>query len=187
MERGKKFILPTLAFVAVLGLGAYGVSQVNAQEDTNKATIIERIAEKFNLNKDEVQTVFDEHQDEMMQKKREIVEEKLNDAVSKGELTEEKKQLILQKMEELQKENQDRREERKDIKSLSAEERRAEMEKIREEAKQNREELEKWAEENGIDLKYLVGGMGMKMGMGPGHGKGFGGGKPYGYDCPNND
>jgi hypothetical protein len=47
---------------------------------------------------------------------------------------------------------------------MTEEERKTAMEGKRAEMETKRSELEAWAEKNGIDMKYLMGGFGMKGG-----------------------
>jgi hypothetical protein len=172
MEKGKKFIIPALALATVLGGGFWAVSNASAWGN-GQGTMVQRIAEKFNLNKDEVQKVFDENREERQQGMRSNFEERLSEAVSKGELTEAQRNLILAKKEEMEKEREANREAHK---NLSVEERKKKME-------ERRAEIEKWAEDNGIDVKYLMGGMGKGGGCDggcQGQGMGFGKGNRLG-------
>lgn len=151
MTRNKKIIIPALALITLLGAGAYGVSRASADEmGSGMTSLVEKISTKFGLNKDEVQKVFEEERDERQTQMKARYEERLNEAVSKGELTEEQEKLLLAKREEMQTEREKNRENHQ---NLSMEERKAEMEK-------RRTELEQWAKDNGIDVKYLM--------MGPG-------------------
>ncbi|MDQ1283732.1 MAG: hypothetical protein QG620_80 [Patescibacteria group bacterium] len=160
MPIDKKVIVPALALAVVLGAGVYGISKVSAEENGRRFSMVEKIAEKFGLNKGEVEKVFEENRSEHQAQMKNNFEERLNEAVSKGELTEAQKQLILAKKEEMENEREKNRE---DHRNLSAEERKNKME-------ERRSELEKWAKDNGIDVGYLM-GMG-KMGQKGGHGGG---------------
>jgi len=152
----KKIIIPALALV-VLGAGAYGISQAGAESNRmGREAMIQRIAQRFGLNEEEVEKVFEENKSERQAQMKSNYEQMLTEAVSKGELTEEQKQLILAKKEEMWQEREKNREAHM---NMSVEERRTEMEK-------RHAELEQWAKDNGIDIKYLI-GMGMgKMGSG---------------------
>ena len=73
-------------------------------------------------------------------------EERLSQLVTDGKITEDLKALILNKYKEIQAE----RESNKDsFRNLTPEERKAQME-------EKKTELEAWANENGIDIKYLM-------------------------------
>lgn len=161
MINKKNIIVPVLMLTAILGAGAYGISKANADEGFGRTAIIEKIAQKFGLNKDEVQKVFDENREEGKKNMQANFEKRLDEAVQKGELTKEKKDLILKKKEEMRAAMENNRDK---IKDMTPQERKTQFES-------HRAELEKWAKDNGIDLKYLMGRMG--HGMGRGMGKGF--------------
>ena len=169
MSKDKKIVISTLVLSVILGATAYGINQTSAQGMEGRSSLIEKLTAKFNLNKDEVTKVFDEErtaQRKIMDTERKTrAEENLNSAVAKGELTEAKKQLVLTKLAELEKEREANWEKHQ---NLSVEERKNQM-------TSHRAELEKWASDNGIDIKYLVGGMGKGMG-GEGMGRGMGNG-----------
>ncbi|MDY0143505.1 MAG: hypothetical protein RBR97_16590 [Bacteroidales bacterium] len=169
MKKNKKIIIPVIALSILMGVGAYGVGSIYASEDNSlKNSLIEKIAQKFNLNKDDVQKVFDEDREEKKTQMEEKFNQMLDEAVSNGDLTAEQKSLILAKREEMQKERETQMSERKNDGERPSKE---EMETMQEERKTEREALEKWASDNGIDLKYLMGLGGFGRG---GHG-GFGG------------
>lgn len=138
---------------AVLGGGVFALS-ASAQTTNGDDSLASKIASKFNLNKDEVQTVLNEHRTEMhaefREKHLERLEERLTQAVQDGDLTEEQKTKILDylKSQETNLEN---------LEDKTKEERKAAFEA-------HREELKKWAEDNGIDEKYVL--------FGGGHGSG---------------
>jgi len=149
----KKIILPTIAILA-LGAGIVGVNFVRADESSSNThtTIIERLSEKFGINENDVEAVFEEVKSERMAEKEKAHDDRLNQLVANGDITEEQKQLLIAKHEELRAEKQ---ENFGNFKDLSFEERK--------ELKENHnQELEKWAEENGIDLQFLFVGYGQK-------------------------
>jgi len=154
----KKIVIP---FV-VLGLLAFSTlatqSYASIQENTDpESAIVEKIATKFGLNKNDVQKVFDEQKTEMhadMQKKN---EERLSQLVADGKISETQKTLILNKQKEMQQE----REVNRNFKSSKTQgDRKAEME-----AKKS--ELDAWAKDNGIDSQYLRPAFGGKGHGGP--------------------
>ncbi len=153
----KKAILISMLVVGVLVLGT---SVAKADETKDYPPIIQKLVEKFGLNETEVKQVFDEQRTERkaeMQAKR---EEKLNQAVGEGVITEEQKQALLAKKEEV-------RVNKGELKDLSKEEREAQREA-------NREEMQTWAEGQGIDLEALHQFMGPKKGPGKGRRPGRG-------------
>lgn len=156
----------SVAAVTVLGAGiltastAFAQNASTAENPTN--SLVQKIADKFNLNKDEVQAVFDESYKERHSVMQAAYEKQLTQYVTDGKLTEEQKQLILKKHSEIQAE---REANKYSMQNLSEEERRAQNES-------KRAELEAWAKDNGIDLQYLK----PKFGKGHGMGRhGFGG------------
>lgn len=156
-----KYLFPILG-LAALGLVSFGTVQALAHNSTTSdgKTIVQKLAEKFNLQQGEVQQVFDGHKAQLKTDMQTKVSDRLSDAVTQGKITEEQKQKIVDKQKELQSQMEANRDTHKD---MTPEQRREAM-------KQQREELEKWAKDNGIDTQYLM-GYGMK-----GNHKGFRGG-----------
>lgn len=140
LSDGKKIILPSILALAVLTV-LLSSQTVFASEQSNYPVIVERISEKFNLNKDEVNQVFNEVRDEHHADRYARWADKLSDLVISGELTEAKKDLILAKYQEMH-------DKRLDLVNLDPDERKSEMQKLH-------DELESWANENGIDLKLI--------------------------------
>ena len=137
-----KIIIP-LAAITIISLGGlWGIKQVRADTvENNSPPIVQKIAERFGLNQDEVQQVFDEEHQYKMQQRKQRFEDRLTIAVADGVITAEQKQALLQKMAEL-------RPDAAEMKELSFAER-------RQLHKQHREEMKAWVEANGIDLKAL--------------------------------
>ncbi len=127
----------TIAIFGVVAVAAGGVYAFGG--GGNYPSIIEKLVEKFGLNPDEVQAVFDEarqeRQAQMQAQMQNRFQEQLNQAVTDGKITSEQMELILAKRAELQ-----------------------------EQGMQNRQEMQQWAEENGINM-MMFGSMG-KMGFG---------------------
>lgn len=153
MMKKSKVLIPSLVLGTVVLVGMGLVNNASANEETQYPPIVQKIAERFNLNQDEVKQFFDENREEQ-QEERQLerktkAEERLVNLVEEGIITEEQKQLLIAKHEEMRLESESHREE---LENLSQEERR---EKIKEHSEANREEMKQWAEENGIDLKEL--------------------------------
>ena len=73
-----------------------------AQSQTGRFdTLVSRLASRFGVPEDEVQQVFDEVHAEHQSQMQTMFEERLNEQVSTGEITEAQKQAILDKKEEL--------------------------------------------------------------------------------------
>ena len=146
MKKSKKVIIPALVLGAIAVSGVIGLSTASADEkEDGRTSIIQRIAQKFNLNEDEVKTVFEEHKTERQAEMKQKHEEHLNQLVSEGKLTEDQKNALIAKREEMREKYGKNKE---DWKNMSKEE------KI-EKKKAWQEEMHNWAEENGIDLKEL--------------------------------
>lgn len=150
MKKTSKILL-VAALIATFGAGAIGIRSTFAAEDgeqpkdTFMSELVSAIAEKFDLDEDEVQAVIDEqreaHREEMKAKHDEMFETMIADAVEDGDLTQDQADEILEKRDEMQ----------ELAESLVDEE-----PEDRKEAMQSAmEELKEWAEENDIDPQYL--------------------------------
>jgi hypothetical protein len=155
-----KVIISTLALGAIITAGVVGIRTASADDFSNP--VVERLAERFDLNEDEVQAVFDAVRDEKHAEMQVLFEERLDELVSDGTLTEEQKQAFLDKRDEM-------RSGKGEYRDLSHEERMAVKEA-------NRVEMQVWAEENGIDLSVL------KQELGKGMGRGFKAGHHFGIE-----
>ncbi len=157
----KKVVLIALLAVGVLVLGT---SVAKADEASNYPPLLQKLVERFGLNEDEVKQVFDEQRTERQVARQAEREEKLNQAVGDGVITEEQKQALISKHEEMRA----NRPERGEFKDLSKEERQAKRE-------EHRSEMQAWFESQGIDHEALREYMGGPE-NGPGRGKrpGFG-------------
>ncbi|MDF2461184.1 MAG: hypothetical protein K0S68_587 [Candidatus Saccharibacteria bacterium] len=161
----KKVILP-MAAVGVIAAAAIGIGVATAETTDSRDSLVQKISDKFKLNKSEVQAVFDEHKTEKHAQREARLEERLTQAVKDGDITEKQKTAILAKHKELAA----RFESEKDgLKDKTPEERRAAMQSLR-------TELDQWAKDNDIDTKWLKGFVvkGFKGGHGHGPGGHFG-------------
>lgn len=129
--------------------GIYGTSLASSGFNRgSRSEMIEMLANKFNLNEDEVKDFIKEHQGDLKKDRTELMkkrfQERLNREVEKGNLTEYQKGLILEKRAEI---------ERKINRDLEN------WENIRDKRKERmegyREEMRVWAKENGIDFDLL--------------------------------
>lgn len=95
-----------ISALMIIGASIFLTSSAFAQ-DSNNQSLLGRISEKFNLKKDDVQNVaFDLRSEKLKSrqvKQRTRLEQKLENAVKDGKITEAQKSAILQKMDELQK------------------------------------------------------------------------------------
>jgi hypothetical protein len=140
----KKIILPVLVFSAFL-IGATVYSTKVRADDVSNHPFIERLTERFNLNKDDVDVFMEETMQERQQERQQESEKGLQQAVDDGVITSEQKDAISAKHQEVAGQRQ-----------------------------QNREEMDQWFADQGIDhdaiSKYLRPDKGVGMRMGEGRG-----------------
>lgn len=155
----------------ILGAAAIGgytfVSAAEVDDKDNPMNaLVSAIAEKFNLNSSEVQSVVDDvmetQREEMQAQHEQEFKDRISKAVSDGKLTQAQADLIEAKKQELRSQMDNVRD---DFKNLSEDERKAKMD-------ERRDEMKKWAEDNNIteDMMHMFGegrGFGESMGRGP--------------------
>ena len=164
----KKALLAAGAVTAIAASTLVGVGVVSAQSSTNStngnpmSNLVDAIASKFSLNKDEVQAVFDEQHTKMEADRTAEVKTELDTLVKDGKLTQEQVDAILAKRDELQKQRDALRANGSD----NRDDRRAAMDK-------ERSDLDAWAKEKNIPAEYLRyvfgGGKGGQRGEGRGN------------------
>lgn len=131
-----------------------GAGLVNAQSSTSGGTsLVDKIAQKFNLNKSDVQKVFDEDRASHEAERQQKMEERLTQAVKDGKLTQAQADAIKAKLQEM-KTFMD------SLKDKTEQERRDAM-------KTKMDELKQWAADNNIPKGYLPMGHGMMGGHRP--------------------
>lgn len=169
----KKSYVAGLAAALVVATGVTGASVAQAhQNGTGRAgdsSMVQAIADKFKLNKDDVQKVMNEQRTKMQAERAAErtteVKTELAQLVQAGKLTQAQSDAILAKRAELQKQ---READRATMQSKTAEERRAAMDA-------RRAALDTWLKEQGIDSRYrdlLMGGFKKGHGMSQGQGSG---------------
>lgn len=165
---------------AVTAIGAatmVGVAQ--AATTTSSDSLVDKISTRFNVDKSEVQKVFDEDRTARQAEMEQRYEARLTQAVKDGKLTEDQKTKLLAKHKELkaqmQKQHESRKAEREAMAGKTEAEREALMEQRKTEMDKQKSEIEAWEKANGIPTGYLGFGMHMKGGGPGGHG-GPGGG-----------
>jgi len=154
----RKIFLPVFLSLAILTVGILA-TKVKAEEVGSYPPIVQKIAERFNLNVSDVKQVFDEERDERRADRYARFTERLNDLVSEGKLTEDQKDAVLAKHEEMQNQIEE-------LRNLSFEERKTKMQEVH-------DDFKSWAEGQGIDLS-TIGPLGGPFGRGMGHGMGMG-------------
>lgn len=142
--------LITAGIVTTIGLaGVTGVGMASAMTNTNSTnpftSLVDAIATKFNLNKADVQKVFDEQRAKMEAERETQIKDDLAQLVKDGKLTQAQVDKINAKRAELQKE-------RDAARSSTDTKTRAE---IKADMDAKRTELETWAKDNGIPTEYL--------------------------------
>ncbi len=163
-------IAASVATIGLAGLGA-GVAHAATSSSTKAdpmSSLVDKIATKFNLNKSEVQQVFDAQKTEMQAQRETEVKADVAKLVTDGKITQAQADLINAKREELEKQ---RETDRASFDSMSDADRKTAMDK-------KKTDLESWAKTNGIDTQYL------RYVMGGGHGHGGPGGHHGDIDKP---
>src|SRR5688500_3501198 len=92
----RKIFFPVLA-IAIIGMALTGANFVSAQDINGQTSLITKIAQKFNLNEADVKAVFEEEKTARHAAMKAQMEEKLNQAIKDGKITEVQKQAILEK------------------------------------------------------------------------------------------
>ena len=136
-------LIPVASSISVSAYG--GVSG-----DSN---LIDSLVKKFNLNKNDVQKIFDENKTTMETERETTQATKLKTAVSDGKITQAQADKITAKLAEMKTE---REANHTAMESKTEAERETFMET-------KKTELDNWAKENNIDVSYLM------MGGGRGH------------------
>jgi hypothetical protein len=129
----KKTLIVALALVATVGLGTLGLhkaSSVNANDISSYHPWVSQLAERFNLDENEVSTFFSEQKQEKLEQMQGTKEEKLNQAVADGIITEGQKMALLERWQEMY------------------------AQKIQR-VTQQKQEMQNWFEEQGIDYETL--------------------------------
>jgi hypothetical protein len=130
-----------LTLLVMLGAGCTGTLNAEPLEDGEYPPLVERFAERFNLDPDEIMDFMEELKEEKAAEMEAKFEEKLDELVEDGDITSDQKQAILDKKEEMK----SFKESLEDMTVADA----------REAFKDQKEELKDWAEENDLELKYL--------------------------------
>lgn len=154
----KKILIGSALAIVAIACAVPVISTVSASAQGNGiSSLVEAIASKFNLNKDEFQKVFDEERTNREAKMQQNFKDKLAQAVTDGKLTQTQADKITAKMAQIK---ADREANRDKVKAMSESEHKTYMET-------KRTEMETWAKENNIDTSYLM----MGGGRGYGHGR----------------
>lgn len=139
MQKKAFSILTVLTLVTVLTFAVVPNSYAADQEPTS---FIDKLIAKFGLNKTEVEQTYTEYKQERQTYMNQRFNEKVDQLLSEGKITQTQKTQILNKHTELVQERNNNWEE---FKNMDPEQKRAEMQK-------RHDEMEQWAEEIGIDF-----------------------------------
>jgi hypothetical protein len=134
-----------LALTTLAGANVVSAATSTGTSMDPQSSLIDKIAKKFNLNKDDVKAVFDQNRSEREADRQKNIEDKLNQAVTDKKITSEQKDKILAKLKELQ---TDRDANHDAMQDKTPAERKAAMDA-------KRAELEQWAKDNNIPTEYL--------------------------------
>lgn len=146
-----KIILPAILLSGALAVGTLGITQTYAQEINKYTPIVQRLAQRFGLKEEDVQSVFDEvHQERRAEMEARFLE-RLDQLVAEGKITQDQKQKLLDKQEELELKMEE-------YKNLEPTDRREKM-------KEFHQEMKKWADENDIEFPFMVFRTGFHKGL----------------------
>lgn len=161
----------TMATLAVGGVAGAGLASADANSSSGGTSIVDKIASKFNLNKADVQKVFDEDRAQHQAQREADQKQRLADAVKAGKLTQAQADHITSVMNE--------------VKTLMGNTTPDQLSsETRSQIKQKLDDLHDWAKTNNIDMQYVMPGHG---GPGGGHmGRGMGMGDPDDNSSSNN-
>lgn len=126
MKLKKKFVVPTLAAALIATASIAGISVAHADDSGTYTSIVQRLAQRFNLNESDVQQVFDQARTEHQAQMQQNFSDRLEKAVTDGVITEDQKNVLMQKFEEKQNEKE-----------------------------QNRQDMQNWLKDQGIDMTKL--------------------------------
>lgn len=137
----RNLIIPTMLIIALLATGAFSTQAVFAQEDPNYRPLVQRLADEFGLQEEEVEQVIEEVRQERHEQLYQAWIDRLNTAVVLGKLTQEQMDALVVKQNEVMLGMNALRE-------VAPQERHEAVSKIELEFKQ-------WAQDNIIDEKFL--------------------------------
>ena len=152
----KKYLLYVIVPIATLAIyGGTVLADTKTDQINPMTNLVNAIAQKFNLNTNDVQAVFDEQHTQMRTQRQEEMSQNFTDrlakAVTDGKLTQAQSDLIIAKKAELQAQTIDLKDKTK--------------EEVQTIMKTNMDSLKQWASDNNIPINYI------QLGFG-GHGKG---------------
>ncbi len=149
--RRKLLVGAAVATAVVGGVGGLGVASAatSTNSSTSDTSIVDKIASKFNLNKADVQAVFDADRKAHEADREAEQKQRLADAVSAGKLTQAQADHVTSVLNEIKTLRGDT-----DPHNLSDD--------VRSQIKDKMDALRDWADDNNIDMQYAM------LGHGPG-------------------
>jgi hypothetical protein len=146
--------------VGLASLGSAGLVSAattnSGSSDNPQSSLVEKLVSRFNLNKDDVQKVFDEDRAEHEAQHEAQLKDQLDALVTSGKITQAQEDKLIAKAKELK---AAREADREAMKDKTDTERKAAMDA-------KRDSFEKWLSDNGIAEEY--GRLIMRDGYGPG-------------------
>ena len=142
MQINKKTILLGSLSAAILGLATIGIASATSSALNPMDDLVTAIATKFNLNKADVQQVFDQHKQQMFLHKQQRFAERLAQAVKDGRLTQQQADAITAKQKEME-------EFHKSLEGKTPEEIKAALQT-------QMQNMQQWATENNIPKEFLL-------------------------------
>lgn len=154
MKKHKSLLIFLAAAVLIGGVVTFGTTHAFAQSNGQGETLAQMIAQKFNLNPSDVQSVMSQYRQDRQTQMEANFKARLDQDVKDGKITADQETLILNKRQELQ---TNRKSEFANFKNMTPDQRKAAMQS-------QKQDLENWAKQNNIDIQYLF-GFGMRGGM----------------------
>ena len=145
----KKLVI--VGVVATVGLAGLGTAAHATTQSSGSGNLVDALVKKFNLDKSEVEKVFDEQHQARQAERDQRVKDDLAQFVKDGKLTQDQADKLLAKRAELEKNRPTKQGQ------MTETERQAHQQQMQ----QKRTELNQWLKDNGIDqqyARYLMGG-----------------------------
>lgn len=157
----KRTLVVAGIITAISAAGLAGAGMASAATDTSTRTdpfssLVDALSSKFNLNKTDVQAVFDTQKSQMQAEREQEAKDQIAQLVTDGKLTQTQADKINAKRTDLQ---VAREAKRASGETMTSAERQAERET-------HKAELDIWLKDNGIDSQYAY----LLFGGGHGHG-----------------
>jgi len=106
MKITKTLLVGLAGAIILVGASFILVDKAKANDAWPHDSIITRLVEKFGLKEEDVKTVFEEERQERQQQRQTEREDRLNQAVSDGVITEDQKQWLLEHQQQKQVQHQ---------------------------------------------------------------------------------